>query len=126
MTADDLDALARSGDSGAYVAERSRDWLRLWTEDLGAPGFNPFDTLAVAWLSHPELLEHFVGPVRIEPGPDARDASPPLLVVEHDDPQAAAGRRARYCQRPHPDFKPLLLRRLAAPYTTDPGREGSP
>ncbi len=116
VTADDLDALAQTGDPGAYVAAHSRDWLRFWTDSLGAPGFNPFDTLAVAWLTHPELLDHFAGPVRIEPAVASDGAAArPLLVVDAAASAGADARRAIYCHRPHPEFKPLLLTRLGRP-----------
>jgi pyrimidine-specific ribonucleoside hydrolase len=116
LTADDLDTLAKTGEAGAYLAEQSRGWLRIWTDELGAAGFNPFDTLAVAWLTHPELIESFAGPVWIEAAAASSDderAQPELLVGAAADlrPQS---RRACYCQRPHSDFKAVLLERLAA------------
>jgi len=113
MTGADLDALATTGASGEYIARRSRQWLGIWTEQLGAPGFNPFDTLAVGWLTHPALFEHFTGPAWIEPAA-AANAKPRLHVGQPAD--AGPGRRdALYCHRPHADFKPMLLERLAAP-----------
>lgn len=112
----DLDRLEASGGAGAWIAERSRPWLELWRRDLRAPGFNPFDTLAIARVTHPDWLEHFTGGVWIEPGPD--DTAPPaereagrtkphLLV----DPRRE-GPRALYCHRPAPGFKEMLLERL--------------
>ena len=82
----------------------------IWTENLGAPGFNPFDTLAIAWLTHPNWLEHLEGGVWIEPA--AGDGPKHLLV---DRGAADIERRAIYCHRPGPEFKPMLLARLAGP-----------
>ncbi len=114
VTAADLDALEKTGEPGAYLARHSRDWLRFWTDSLGAPGFNPFDTLAVAWLTHPELLESYTGPVRIEPAAAGdRNAAAPRLQVDASASADADARRAIYCHRPRPEFKPLLLERLA-------------
>jgi inosine-uridine nucleoside N-ribohydrolase len=119
LTGRDLDRLEAAGGSGAWLAGRCRSWLALWERDLGAPGFNPFDSLAVAWASHPQLLEHFRAGVWIEDGPDdtaspeeqaAGRRKPHLLV----DP-ARPGRQAVYCFRPRPAFKPVLLERLAGP-----------
>ena len=111
LTASDLDALAKTGESGAYIARLSRGWLEIWTDRLGAPGFNPFDTLAVGWLTHPELIEHVAGPTWIAPGASA-DAKPRLHVGVASD--AAHGRRdSIYCYRPRAAFKPMLLERLA-------------
>jgi len=114
---EDLDRLEREGGKGgAWLAERCRPWLERWRRDLGAPGFNPFDTLAVARLTHPELLKSFEAGVWIEEGPDdsapreereAGRTKPHLLV----DPDRAAP-RATYCHEPLPAFKPLLLERL--------------
>lgn len=115
----DMDRLERESRSGAYVAEHARPWLNVWQRELRAPGFNPFDTLAVAAVTHPHLLERFACRVWIEEGPN--DTAPPsqrtpgatkphLLVAP--DPRGD-DRRAEYCHRPSPDFKPMLLERLA-------------
>lgn len=115
----DLDAIETRSPIGAYVAMHARPWLRIWQEQLGAPGFNPFDTLAIAALSHPEWLERFECGVWIEDGPDdtapavlrATGASKPHLLV---DPTGRGDlRRAVYCFRPSEAFKPMLLERLA-------------
>ena len=39
-----------------WVAERSRDWLAFWREDIRQEGFFPFDLVAVAYLLHPDLF----------------------------------------------------------------------
>jgi inosine-uridine nucleoside N-ribohydrolase len=115
----DLDAIETRGPIGAWVAGHARPWLRIWHEQLGAPGFNPFDTLAIAALSHPDWLERFECGVWIEDGPDdtapaearAAGATKPHLLV---DPAARGTlRRAVYCFRPRDAFKPMLLDRLA-------------
>jgi pyrimidine-specific ribonucleoside hydrolase len=119
----DLDRLAASGERGAWVAEHTRPWLRIWREDLGAPGFNPFDTLAIAALTHPDWLDRFACRVWIEDGPDdtapraeqARGATKPHLLVA--PARRGDGRIAAYCHRPSPAFKPMLLERLAGPAT---------
>jgi len=109
----DLDRLSRGGDPGAWLAARSRPWLAMWRRELGATGFNPFDSLAVAWLTHPELLEHFPARVWIEDGPDDRpshagETKPHLLVEE-----TSRAPRAVYCHRARPALKAVLLERLA-------------
>ena len=113
LEAVDLDALAGVSETGTYIAEHSRDWLAMWTDDLKAPGFNPFDTLAIAWVTHRELLTHHMVSVWIEPPTgNAVDAKPQLLV---DLSPREAGRKAIYCSEPSRGFKPLLLERLAGP-----------
>jgi inosine-uridine nucleoside N-ribohydrolase len=111
----DMDALGTRSESGRFLAEATASWLAFWRDDLGADGFNPFDTLAVGWVTHPELIEWSDVAVRIEEGDD--DTSPgggvrkPYLYV---DPASSEGRRARYAYRPAPEFHDLLVERLAA------------
>lgn len=117
----DLDRLAAAGGSAAWIAEHARPWLTLWRDSLGAPGFNPFDTLAIAWLTHPHWLEHFRCGVWIEQGPDdtapeaarAAGATKPHLLV--DEGRLDGGREAIYCHRPGDAVKPMILERLIAP-----------
>jgi purine nucleosidase len=56
VTGRDLDAMSRAGESARWVAERSAGWLAFWREDIGQPGFFPFDLVAAAYLLHPELF----------------------------------------------------------------------
>jgi len=119
ITADDLARLAARGASGAWIAERSPSWLALWRRMVGVDGFNPFDTLAIAWATHPSLLAAAEGAVTIAERPFA--GTPPAhaprgarlqasLLVDLDRP---GGRRALYCYKPRPELKPILLERLA-------------
>jgi pyrimidine-specific ribonucleoside hydrolase len=121
IEAADLDQLEAGGGPGAYIAEHSRPWLAIWQEQLRAPGFNPFDTLAIAWLTHPHWLEHFHCGVWIEEAPDdtapedaqAAGAAKPHLLVDAD--RSHDLRKAIYCHRPSTEFKSMLLERLIAP-----------
>jgi purine nucleosidase len=56
ITGRDLDAMSRAGESARWVAERSAGWLAFWREDIGQPGFFPFDLVAAAYLLHPGLF----------------------------------------------------------------------
>lgn len=124
LKAEDLDQLERAGGAGAYIAEHSRSWLANWTDGLLAPGFNPFDTLAIAALTHPQWLEGFRCGVWIEEGPDdlagedekRRGATKPHLLVDAESTQSK--REALYYFRPDAQFKPMLLERLAGPSLT--------
>jgi len=119
IEAEDLQRLAGSGPSGAWLAAHCAPWLEFWRRDLGAKGFNPFDSLAIAAVTHPGLLRGFDAGVWIEMGPDDRaspveqaaGAAKPHLLV---DP-ARPGRRGWYTFEPLPELKPLLLERLARP-----------
>ena len=112
----DLELLGRSGACGAWIARKSKSWLELWAEQFDVDGFNPFDTLAVGWVTHPALIAHADVAVWIEEGPDDR-VDPTNAAVRHKpyllvDPDRTGGRRACYCTRPDPAFMSLLLERL--------------
>lgn len=112
----DLDALAAASDSGRYIAEKSVSWIRRWQERSKTEGFNPFDTLAIGYLTHPGMIATQEVSVAIDwrEGQTDDEGEPvkPHLIA---DPDAAGGRRAVYCYRPTEAFKPLLLERLAGP-----------
>lgn len=116
ITNDDLDALRATGGSGEYIAKKSGSWIRMWKRMFETEGFNPFDTLAVAWLTHPDLIERAeVGTwIDLREGITGADGQPPvphLLADRNRD----GGRRAIYCYRPLPELKGVLLDRLAGP-----------
>ena len=117
ITQEDLDGLHAQGGSGAWIAERSGTWIALWKSAFGQEGFNPFDMLAVAWVTHPELIETMKVRAWIEESPDdtvAKDAesipNKPYLLVRED---ADAKRSVIYAYRPKPELKGILLGRLA-------------
>lgn len=114
----DLKALAATGAPGAWIADTCADWITRWEERIGPWGFNPFDSLAAGWLTHPELIESLDVDAFIKTGPDdgaklvGRDADEPksyLFVT----PASGSTRKIRYAYRPDPRFKGVLLRRLA-------------
>lgn len=54
-----------------YLFENCRPWLEFWKRSFSTPllpvsGFNPFDCLAVAWLTDRELLSWYSSRTRIE------------------------------------------------------------
>ncbi len=107
LTPAHLDDLRDSGDSTAtWLADSARKWQARWVNDLGAPGFTPFDTLAIGWLTHPELFEAHDGPLAIQ-----HDGDRPLLVSDPD----VDGTSALYLRSV--DVEPMrtaLLARLTA------------
>jgi len=141
LTADDLQTLSAAGASGRWIAKTSGYWLKFWQEQLGAQGFNPFDTLALGYVTHPQLIEHQPMRVAIEVLPDDRPAtasqdasvdanavdptaprSKPYLVVRPLDSDSPSARKVSYCFRPRAAFKPLLLERLAGTAGGEGGR----
>ena len=78
-------------------------------------GFTPFDTLAVAYATSPELLEWEDLPCEIQTLPDNRTQTgekakekPYLLVVQ----DLASKRTVRYCHTAKSGFKADLMTRL--------------
>lgn len=66
LTPADLDRLRDQGDSCAeWLAQSARAWQSNWQRNFAAPGFTPFDTLAVGWILMPEIFETFAWPARI-------------------------------------------------------------
>ncbi len=112
----DLETLRQTGGSGAWIAESSQYWINRWEQSIDTRGFNPFDTLAVGWLTHPRSIESEDVVVAIEQAPDDRtppSAEPvqkPYLVAR---PAEKSGRKAVYCARPTPAFKQSLMQRLS-------------
>lgn len=110
----DLDALASSGKSGAYLAEKSKSWIGMWKRNFKFDGFNPFDTLGVVWVTHPELIESFTGSAEIKRGPNDRsgpgEASEKAYLIVNENEMS--GRMVRYCYKPKPEFKVVLMERL--------------
>ncbi len=119
ITRADLESLAKSGASGAWIAETSEYWISMWEKRITDRGFNPFDTLAAGWLTHPDLIDSMQVSVRIEQLPDDRaivtnsgeTKTKPYLLVE---PAEQPSREIIYCHTPRPEFKSVLLERLAA------------
>jgi inosine-uridine nucleoside N-ribohydrolase len=76
----DLDRLRDEGDACAqWLAASARQWQSNWQRDFAAPGFTPFDTLAVGWLLMPQAYESLTWPCRV-----SDDGKRPLLVVDPD------------------------------------------
>jgi inosine-uridine nucleoside N-ribohydrolase len=100
----DLERVGRSGSGGVWIQERANTWASLWRWVLQAPGFNPFDTLAVGYVAHPELFTTEPVELSLQRGPDRLIAHP-----------AAGETRAVYCAKASPRFHELLLRALEGP-----------
>lgn len=115
ITREDLEALATMSEAGRWVARTSRPWLEQWLEKLRTPGFNPFDTLALAYETHPELLDGFRARLSIREGIDERATAREqesgktkrYLWAERDDRSPHL-----YLAGVHKAFHEVLLERL--------------
>ena len=112
---DDLKQLAAGKPSAQWLVNPGRDWLKMWQEKFGVDGFNPFDTLAIAYVTSPQLLEWEDLPTEIQTLPDdtaqasEKPKNKPYLIVGKD---VTSNRTVRYCHTPKPGFKPDLMARL--------------
>lgn len=118
LSSEDLKTLAARSESGKWINESSQYWLDRWEEGLGARKFNPFDSLAAGWLTHPQLIQGkrvkaFIRDDKDDRAPDSdADDVPqkPYLLVESDEDQE---REIIYCTVPSPEFTVVLIDRLA-------------
>jgi inosine-uridine nucleoside N-ribohydrolase len=118
ITRNDLDRLAAGPPSSQALAGPAREWLMLWQRLFGVDGFNPFDTLAVAYVVSSAGFECETLPVQIQALPDdvtepgvqgtRVDTKPYLLISRTFDAPA----RAHYCSSAPDNFKSDLLDRL--------------
>ena len=120
ITSRDLDRLEAASDAGRWIAPAARMWLQLWMETFGVDGFNPFDTLAVAYVTTPQLVAVESLAVEIQVLPDdgterrmqgsAVLEKPYLLVSTRRD---APARHVEYCYEALAPLKEDILRRVA-------------
>lgn len=111
-------AAAQSPES-RWLIPAADGWLKVWREQFGVSGFNPFDTLAVGVLTHPSFMTCSELPVEIRvlendnKGESAGGkpvlAQKPYLLV---DKNFSSLRRVRYCYEAHSSFKNELMQRL--------------
>jgi inosine-uridine nucleoside N-ribohydrolase len=116
----DLDRLAASRSAAARaIASPARAWLSLWNRLFGVDGFNPFDTLAVAYAVSSQGFACETLPARIETLPDdvtepgvqgVQVERKPYLLASTD--LAGAASRVTYCSTAPATFKEDLLTRL--------------
>jgi pyrimidine-specific ribonucleoside hydrolase len=114
----DLERMRHASPSGEWIASTSQYWINLWAIGIDSRGFNPFDTLAAGYLTHPCMIEAMKVRVAIEQDLDDR-ATPAekqagkikdYLIVR---PADGTGREAIYCTKPVAEFHDLLVDRLA-------------
>jgi pyrimidine-specific ribonucleoside hydrolase len=117
LKAEDIERFKQGNAATKYMVKPATDWLARWQKDLGLDGFNPFDTLAIAWVTHPQLLKWEALPIEIQTLPDDTQLPKPGETVKQKpylivSAKHTTKRKARYCYEPLPQFKPLLMERL--------------
>ena len=116
VTRDDLQRIAAKSQTGEWVATTSDYWLVRWEQTHKLPGFNPFDSLGVAFVSHPQFIDSIAVDVHITTGPN--DRGPGKLAATRPTKAYLIAQPARgnsphlYCTAVKPEFLPMLLDRL--------------
>jgi pyrimidine-specific ribonucleoside hydrolase len=111
ITASDIDALRGKSPALDWLAGPAVDWLGVWKRSFGVDGFNPFDTLAVAVVSSPELISCEMLPVKIEElADDTGNKNPKAYLLASSRFQSTHS--ASYCYEAKPEFKNNLMTRL--------------
>lgn len=116
----DLDELAQRSETGKWIRDTSQAWLNRWETQRGPKGFNPFDTLCVGYLTHPQLIETIPVTAHITTGPDDRagtgvPATRPTKSYLIAEPAAQPAARHLYCTLAKPGFHDVLIEHLRAP-----------
>ena len=111
ITAQDVEGFKGRGPALEWLIGPAIDWLGVWKKSFGVDGFNPFDTLAVAVVTSPELLSCETLPARIDTLPDDTGAPTPKPYLLLSSKMRSA-HSASYCYEAKPEFKADLLRRL--------------
>lgn len=111
---EDLERLDHGGPAARYLVPPAIDWLEWWHKNLGTTGFNPFDTLAVAYLTSPSLIQCTRLRAEIQTAPDdvilnADSRTKPYLYVSKNLKSAHI---VTYCYNALPQFKEDLIQRL--------------
>lgn len=115
---DDIKKFEIGSAATKWLAGPSRDWLGLWKRVFFVEGFNPFDTLAITYLTVPSLLQCEVLPAEIRVLKDDAteyymqgkkvDKKPYLLA----DKKIKSSSKVNYCFNANPGFKEDLFKRL--------------
>lgn len=114
ITREDVNRLGKGGQAAKFLVPPALDWLAWWSKNVGTNGFNPFDTLAVAYLTSPSLLQCSELGAEIVTAPDdvSSDASAEMKPYLQVSDRLKSTAVVTYCYNIGPEFKEQLLQRL--------------
>lgn len=113
LTDEDFAALRETGRPGAFIHATSQHWLKGAKARRGVAAFHPYDSMALGWVTHPELFESMQAKAVIEAGPSPHQPGQTRSLLHVREGDDADGRAVIYLTKPLPAFKSLLLKRLA-------------
>lgn len=116
----ELERLKNGTEATRWLYSAAAKWLKHWQANLQLDGFNPFDTLAIGYLTSPQMIQCEDLPAEIKTLPDDTQTSEDVKKSgkKPDKPYLLAGReltskrRVKYCYQPAPEFKEDLMTRL--------------
>lgn len=112
----DLAAVAARGGAWRWAAGRAQGWLGFWRDEVGLPGFYPFDLVAAAYVMAPRYLDcaHATAWVGKDPALWRFIHDPDALLVGPPGNVGAETARVVYCTGLASDLHRWLMARLAA------------
>ncbi len=114
----EVQRLAAGTEATKFLYAPASDWLKKWQRDLGLDGFNPFDTLAIGYLTSPKLItsEELFSEIKVlpddvntKPLADGKLAEKPYLLAGK---AITSKRRVKYCYGASLKFTEDLMERL--------------
>jgi pyrimidine-specific ribonucleoside hydrolase len=113
LTREQITSLGGRSQVADYLVEGALPWLDWWQGVFPSDaGFHPWDSAALAYLTHPALFVAEPRGWRIRPSPDGAPGTPgtPWLELGADLP----GKRATYCAGFAPDGAEAFIRETLA------------
>lgn len=113
----DLDDLRKKNPAIHWIYDPAMDWMRVGQTQFGVDGSNPSDTLAVGYVTSPQLLRCRRVPAQIVTQQDdvKPEGTKPYLVA---DRSVSSSIKVKYCYEAKPAFRDDLLYRLSGPPRT--------
>ncbi|MBP6824572.1 MAG: nucleoside hydrolase, partial [Acidobacteria bacterium] len=115
----DLQRLQAGTEATKWMYPAAAKWLKQWQTGLQLDGFNPFDTLAIGYVTSPQMIKCEDLPAEIKTLPDdTRPQEEKKGAKVEVKPYLLAGREVnskrmvKYCYLPAPEFKEDLMARL--------------
>ncbi len=114
----DLKLLSHGNETKQWLAKSAMNWLHLWQSTFGVNGFNPFDALAVGFLTDLSLYHCEDVKLEIQVLPDdgteermqgTNAMRKPYLIATD---ALEDGSRSTFCGRADPEFKSKLMEKL--------------
>ncbi|MBX3280169.1 MAG: nucleoside hydrolase [Acidobacteria bacterium] len=117
LTEAEVESLKSGGEAARWIYEPAVDWLAWWRDALGLDGFNPFDTLAIGYVTSPQFLiwENLRAEIVILPNDvDAMQPGDEVAVKPflHVGREIESSYKVRYCYDVAGEFREDLMKRL--------------